>query len=197
MTARALAILSLAFLLISPALPQEKFNGCAMAGSAHGKETRALNRLKNRYERPMPEDYSRYGITLQAMLGQGNDERRFTNSEAADVEGYVRDVTIGGIESCNCDATDPRYRDTHVVLVLDKKDKAAQRSIITEVTPRWREVMRQRGVDWSTDALKKALKGKWVRIRGWMLYDWHYADQSENSNPGGKGNSTLSFPSRC
>jgi hypothetical protein len=189
MATRLPAILLLSILCLAPpVLPQEKLNGCGMTGNARGKETRALNRLKNRYNRPMPEDYSRYGITLQAMLEQGDDQRRFTNSQAADVEGYVKDVTIGGVESCNCDATDPRWRDTHIVLVLDKKDKDLRRTVIAEVTPRWREEMRTRGVDWSTDALKKTLKGKWVRIRGWMLYDWHYTEEAENTNPGGKEN---------
>jgi hypothetical protein len=189
MIARPLIILSLCcFLAPAPASPQEKLHGCGMAGNARGKEARALNRLKNRYNRPMPEDYSHYGITLEAMLAKGDDEKRFTNSQAADVEGYVRDVTIGGVESCNCDATDARWRDTHIVLVLDSKDNSARRSVIAEVTPRWREEVAKRGDDWSTDALKKTLKGKRVRIRGWMLYDHHYEDESENTHPGGKKN---------
>ncbi len=188
----AAAIASLLILGIviddSPLTAQEKFNGCGMAGNARGTESRSLNRLKNRYERPMPEDYSRYGITLQDMLERGDDGKRFTNSQAADIEGYVMDVKIGGVESCNCNAEDPKYRDTHIVLALGPKEKGAARQVIAEVTPRWREVMRQRGVDWSTDALKKTLTHKWVRIRGWMLYDWHYKDESENTNPGGKKN---------
>ncbi|HLF13912.1 MAG TPA: hypothetical protein VI932_03360 [Bacteroidota bacterium] len=188
MLARLAVSLILIFLCLSPLSPQEKFNGCGMAGNARGKELRALNRLKNRYQRPMPEDYTRYGITLQNMLERGDDRRRFTNSEAAEIEGYVRDVVIGGVESCNCNAKDPRYRDTHIVLVLDSKDKRATRSVIAEVTPRWREIMRQRGVDWSTEGLKKTLMNKRVRIRGWMLYDWHYTDESENTHPGGKKN---------
>lgn len=189
MTPRSLLALGLGLLLLAdPAAAQEKFNGCGMAGNARSKEVRALNRLKNRYNRPMPEDYTRYGITLQAMVEAGDDRRRFTNSEAADVEGYVMDVRMGGVESCNCNATDPRYRDTHIVLVLNPKEKDLRRSVIAEVTPRWREQMRKRGLDWSTDGLKKELKGKRVRIRGWMLYDWHYADESENGNPGGKKN---------
>jgi hypothetical protein len=188
MNAKPLIILSLCCLLATPAGTQEKLNGCAMAGNAHGSEARALNRLKNRYNRPMPEDYSRYGITLEAILAKGDDRKRFTNSQAADVEGYVRDVTIGGVESCNCDATAARWRDTQIVLTLDAKDNSARRSVIAEVTPRWREEVAKRGDDWSTDALKKALKGKRVRVRGWMLYDPHYEDESENTNPGGKKN---------
>ncbi len=188
MPSRFIISLILCFLCLSPLWSQEKFNGCGMAGNARGKELRVLNRLKNRYQRPMPEDYSRYDISLLKMLEAGDDRRRFTNSEAAEIEGYVRDVVIGGVESCNCNSRDPRYRDTHIVLTLDSKDKRASRSVITEVTPRWRETMRLRGVDWSTEGLKKTLKDKWVRIRGWMLYDWHYTDESENTNPGGKKN---------
>jgi hypothetical protein len=172
----------------TPALPQEKLNGCGMAGNAHGKDARALNRMKNRYNRPMPEDYSRYGITLAAMLEKGDDEKRFTNSQAAEIDGYVRDVTVGGVESCNCDSKKDRWRDTHIVLTLDPKDKSARRNVIAEVTPRWREEMAKLGVDWSTEALRKTLKGKWVKVRGWMLYDPHYEDESENTHPGGKKN---------
>ncbi len=167
---------------------QEKFHGCPMAGNARGRDSRQLNRMKNRYLRPMPEDYSRYGIGLDSMLQPGDDVRRFTNSQAAEVTGYVRDVQIGGIESCNCNARDARYRDTHIVLAAGPKEKKASRMVIAEVTPRWREIMRKRGVDWSTSALKKTLLGKKVRIRGWMLYDWHYTEEAENTNPGGRKN---------
>jgi hypothetical protein len=97
-------------------------------------------------------------------------------------------VKIGGIESCNCNSRDPRFRDTHIVLALDPKEKKASRMVVAEVTPRWREIMQQRGADWSTDGLKKTLIGKKVRLRGWMLYDWHYTDESENTNPGGRKN---------
>jgi len=173
---------------IAPAAAQEKFFGCPTYGNARGRDARALNRLKNRYERPMPEDYSRYGIALDSMLAPGNDRKRFTNSQAAEVTGYVRKVIIGGIESCNCGAKAARFRDTHIVLALDAKEKKSTRMVIAEVTPRWREIMRQRGADWSTDGLKKALLGKRVRVRGWMLYDWHYQDESENTNPRGKKN---------
>ena len=174
--------------LSAPAASQERFNGCSMAGNARGRDVRQLNRLKNRYERPMPEDYSRYGVSLDSMLRQGNDRRRFTNSQAAEVTGYVVNVKIGGIESCNCNSRDPHYRDTHIVLALDGKEKKASRMVVAEVTPRWREIMRKRGVDWSTEGLKKTLIGKKIRLRGWMLYDWHYTDESENTNPGGRKN---------
>jgi len=179
-------ILAAVVTLAAPA--QEKFHGCPTAGTARGKDSRQLNRMKNRYLRPMPEDYSRYWIALDSMLKPGDDVRRFTNSQAAEITGYVREVVIGGIESCNCNARDPRYRDTHIVLAPDPKEKRASRMVIAEVTPRWREVMRKRGVDWSTQALKKTLTGKKIRIRGWMLYDWHYTDESENTNPGGRKN---------
>ena len=183
-------IFFLCFIILFPGLSsgQERFNGCGMTGSARGKELRKLNRMKNRYNRPMPEDYSRYDISLEDILEPGDDRKRFTNSAAGQITGYVREVKIGGIESCNCYARNARYRDTHIVLVADAKEKRASKSVIVEVTPRWREVMRKRGVDWSTSGLKKNLLHKWVRVRGWMLYDWHYTDESENTNPGGRKN---------
>jgi len=188
MLKKTICSLILFIVLISPAAAQEKFHGCSTAGNARGRDTRALNRMKNRYQRPMPEDYSRYNISLDSMTAPGNDRKRFTNSSAADITGYVREVKIGGIESCNCNSRDSRYRDTHIVLALDPREKKASRMVIAEVTPRWREIMRKRGVDWSTAALKKTLVGKKIRIRGWMLFDWHYTDESENTTPGGRRN---------
>ena len=188
MTKKILWVLVFCCSLLTPVVAQKKFHGCPMAGNARGRDVRQLNRLKNRYQRPMPEDYSRYNISLDSMLAPGDDRRRFTNSEAAEITGYVRDVIIGGIESCNCNSRDPRYRDTHIVLALDRNEKKASGMIITEVTPRWREIMRRRGVDWSTGGLKKTLVGKKIRVRGWMLYDWHYEAESENTNPGGRKN---------
>jgi hypothetical protein len=171
-----------------PAPAQEKLNGCDMDGTAKGKESRKLNRLKNRYERPMPEDYARYNISIDSLLAAGDDRNRFSNSSAAEVVGWVKDVKIGGVESCNCNSKDSLYRDTHIVLAAGPKDAKATRTVIAEVTPRWRAMMRQRGLDWTTRGLKKALVGKWVRIRGWMLYDWQYREESENTNPGSRKN---------
>ena len=74
--------------------------------------------------------------------------------------------------------------DTHVELVLDPgKSEKAQR-VLVEVIPRCREMMRRKGVDWSTQELSKTLLGHRVKKTGWLFFDGKHTDASENTNPG-------------
>ena len=53
--------------------------------------------------------------------------------------------------------------------------------MIVEVTPRWRYIMNQRGVAWSTRSLRDRFLGRWVRVSGWMLFDREHHGESENT----------------
>ena len=88
-------------------------------------------------------------ITLAAILAPGNDISRWKVKEGAEIIGYASDVKRGGIEATNCHARDDPDCDTHIELVLDPMHSSTL-PIIVEVTPRWRYLMNQRGVDWST-----------------------------------------------
>jgi len=44
--------------------------------------------------------------------------------------------------------------------------------------------MGARGVDWSTRALRDHYLGRWVRVRGWMLFDTEHKGEAENTAPG-------------
>jgi hypothetical protein len=83
----------------------------------------------------------------------------------------------------NCHATDPPDRDTHIELVLDPMNSSEIRRFIVEVTPRGRALADQRGDDWSTRALRDNLQGRWVRVRGWLLFDAEHESQSVNTAP--------------
>jgi hypothetical protein len=48
--------------------------------------------------------------------------------------------------------------------------------------------MQSQGVDWSTAALKERINGKWVRVKGWLLFDQEHVNQAENTNPGNDRN---------
>jgi len=80
------------------------------------------------------------------MLVPGNDRDRRSDTSGGDIVGYVWDVKVGGIETCNCGATDPARRDTHIELVVDPSNTAATDRVIVEVTPRWRQKMAAQGV---------------------------------------------------
>ena len=186
----SIASICLCLSLAAPACPQradsndfEIYGGCGMEGDAGGSAVRALNRLKNRYIAPKPEQIDP-AITLAAMLAPGNDTGRWKVKQGAEISGYVFEVRPGGIESTNCHARAAGLRDTHIELVPDPMAGFPDRRVIVEVTPRWRAMMAAQGEDWSTRALRDRLLGRWIRIRGWMLFDVEHQSQSENTAPG-------------
>jgi hypothetical protein len=101
--------------------------------------------------------------------------------------GYVRDVKVGGVETVNCGARTPDHRDTHIELVADSLD-GGELPLIVEATPWWRRHAASAGMDWSTDSLRATVRGRWVRVTGWLLFDREHQRQSENTAPGRFGN---------
>ena len=161
------------------------YHGCALEGnpSPNGPNVaalRLLNRQKNRWHAPAAADIDPT-FTLGALLQPGNDDDRFNDSKAGEIEGWVVNVKVGGVETVNCKATDSLYRDTHIE-VADHMGAPETERVIVEVTPRWRAAMQAQGVDWSTQGLQ-ALIGKRVRFRGWQLFDEEHRSQARNTAP--------------
>jgi hypothetical protein len=182
---KALSLAALAWLLASPLWAQTglpTYNGCPMEGDARSAAVRALNRLKNRYTAPKPEQINPK-ITLATVLAPGSDIGRWKVKDAAEITGYVYDVKPGGVETVNCHARGLADRDTHIELVLDPMAAGATKRMIVEVTPRWRVLMMAQGVDWSTRALRDKYLGRWVRVTGWMLFDVEHKNEAENTAP--------------
>jgi hypothetical protein len=46
------------------------------------------------------------------------------------------------------------------------------------------EWARHQGRDWSEERLRSDLLNHWCSFEGWLLYDSHHADESENIAPG-------------
>jgi hypothetical protein len=159
---------------------------CPLAGTAKGVPGKALNRLKNRFTFPDASDVDST-VTLESLLTPGDDTGRFDTNEAATLTGVVIDVKPGGKETCNCGAANDFDRDTHIELALDKDAPEIQRAIV-EVTPRIRLLKKNKEIDWTTKALNKQLKGKWVEVTGWLLFDDMHVGEAENTNPGGAKN---------
>lgn len=145
-------------------------------------EISGLNELKNRYHAPTARDVDS-SVTLARVLDPGDDETRFDEHRGALVEGVVDAVKVGGVETVNCKARDPKYRDTHIELSLRMRAAETER-VVVEITPRWRSAMAAHGVDWSTEALRSRLVGHVVRFRGWLLYDAEHQNEAENTSPG-------------
>jgi hypothetical protein len=167
----------------TPSSNMDVFDGCGLDGSAKTATLKKLNQLKNRYVAPQPKEVDQ-SITLSAILAPGNDKTRWSSTSSAEVTGYVLGVKPGGGETCNCGKTDPAHIDTHIELVLKSTDTAGNQSVVVEVTPRMRAIMRANGTDWSTKTLGKQIFGKWVKVRGWMMLDSQHTNVAENTNPG-------------
>jgi hypothetical protein len=161
---------------------------CPMAGTGKSAANKALNRLKNRFTFPDNSDIDK-NVSLTAMLSPGDDTDRFDTHEAAKVTGFVINVKVGGKENCNCQATNPIDMDAHIELALHENAPKIQR-VIVEVTPRFRLLKKGKEADWSTETLEKTtdqgIKGKWVEVTGWLLFDDIHRDAAENTNPGGE-----------
>jgi len=192
MCGRRLASIFLCLCLATSAFAQgadssslEIYNGCGIEGDARSPGVQALNRLKNRYTAPQQIDPA---ITLDAMLAPGKDTGRWKVKQGAEIIGYVSDVKVGGIESTNCHARAAEKRDTHIELVLDPMAGSPTQRVVVEVTPRWRAIMAAQGMDWSTRALRDRLLGRWIKVRGWMLFDVEHQNASENTARGRERN---------
>ena len=160
---------------------------CGPEGTAQSNAGKALNQHKDRWHLPEDSDIDP-DVSLAAMLAPGKDVKRFDQEKAARIRGFVIDVQVGGNhETCNCGATDPDERDTHIPLALAEGAPGTQQ-VIVEVTPRLRMLMKDKGKDWRTPALSDQLKGKWVEVTGWLLFDTAHITQAENTNPGNPDN---------
>jgi hypothetical protein len=121
------------------------------------------------------------------MLAPGSDGGRWKVKQGAEITGYVLDVKVGGIETTNCGARAGEQRDSHIELVLDPLG-GCHYAVIVEVTPSLASNDGPQGLDWSTRALRDRLLGRWIKVKGGMLYDVEQQYESENSAPGRERN---------
>jgi hypothetical protein len=158
---------------------------CGLEGTAISAAMKSLDRDKNRFTQPTDKDIDS-SVSLPAMLVPGTDTKRFDQTKAARIRGIVVKVLSGGKETCNCQAEDKTFYDTHIELGLAADVPEIQR-VIVEVTPRMR-ILFKKQKEWSTDALRASLQGKWVEVTGWLLFDTPHVRQAENTHPGNKTN---------
>ena len=180
-------VMSILFLFVVGAYPQDVLNGCPMEGNAKSEALKESNKLKNRWNLPEAEDFDS-SITIDKLLEEGDDTDRFSANTAVTIVGYIVDVKPGGKETCNCKSGNPLYTDTHIEvspeleseLTPDKNIRG--QVLITEVTPRIRIKKLEEGIDWNTKVLRKWI-GKKVRIEGWLFKDKIHALESDNLDP--------------
>jgi len=159
----------------------QTFQGCPPGGDGGDEQ---LNKLKNRVD---DGDNGRYYDTdlnsiLALPIPQGVERvarADWSPDDLSQIQQYegtpVRVVAWfysdkhEGTESTNCHAT--QYRDYHVWIVPNSGDDRTQ-AVVAEVTPRVQALRR----GW-TDSALSGLKGRQVRISGWLLMDQEHPEQ--------------------
>jgi hypothetical protein len=154
--------------------------GKAKAGSMYAVQ----NAKKNRWDYPSIFQFNP-DVTLAHLVQPGNDSTRFHEGDAVQIVGYVAKITDEGDESCNCGATKTIDTDTHINVVLDPATAKDKRTyFVVEVTPRLRDrIQKEKNFVWTTENLKAALEGKWVRVEGWLFFDRQHIGQAQNTHP--------------
>jgi len=147
-------------------------------------DKRAFNAAKNRTALPAAAEFDG-AVTLDAMLAPGDDRRRWSQSRAGRIEGYVVRVHDAGPESANCFS--PTRLDAHIEVALGPDAPPSQR-LIVEVTPPMRDWAARQFRDWSTATLERQLVGRRVRFEGWLLFDDEHDEEAENTRAGNDDN---------
>lgn len=152
---------------------QDTLAGCPMNGDRHI----VADILKNRWV--FPPYYNK--MDLSYLMKLKNNEIKST--DPVEITGYIMQVKDGGLESTNCHSS--KYKDTHIYVVENPSEKNKANALIVEVTPRIREIMKKKGIDWNTKALQLYL-GKHVIIDGYLFCDSEHKQNSKADSPNGK-----------
>jgi len=170
------------FVLASTGLfAQSTFDTCSAEGSAKRSDVKALNIKKNRDGHPTDKQINKR-ITFDVLMQAGEHPVDFKEGDGAEIIGYVAEIKIGAVETCNCARKDHMHKDSHIELTLDPMQQGDKtKLLIVEVTPRFRQIMTEQGFDWSNRGLRGAFLGRWVKVRGWVFYDAMHDDESASS----------------
>jgi hypothetical protein len=170
-----ISLLVAAFLLGIAVIILDRY--CPPSGLPLTPARAEAHRLKNRTTLPQSSDFDSM-VTLEAMLEKGHDEKRWSQTRAARIEGYVVSVGKAGIELANCYS--PCRRDIHINLAL-RTNAPAGEQVVVEVTPNLQRSSSSIGTDWSEETLQRTLVGRWCRFQGWLFFDREHAKESTNT----------------
>jgi len=153
----------------------DTYRDCPMEGSARSLCTQDQNRLKNRWHAPSDSDINP-GVTLDAVLQQGDDSDRWSSDAAAEITGYVASVEVTGAESCNCGSDNDGETDFHSNVVTGPSVHSECSRMVVEFTPRCQHLN-----NWTFDQVSQEIEHKWVKFRGWMFNDIYHMREALNT----------------
>ncbi len=151
---------------------------CGREGTSQNSENKAQSRLKNRWQMPQKNDFDPQFTWENLFADTFENPKKYQQVRAGRLRGYVAYISKSNKESCNCNYREPEFHDYHINMVIDAADyKDKTQHIVVEITPRLREIMKAKGIDWSLEGLKK-IRHKEIEVEGWLFYDWDHGDKA-------------------
>ena len=153
---------------------------CPPQGDATKPKIQQLNENKARLDEPSDDDIDDT-VTIDALVEPGDDRLRFQDGDAIEVTAYVIAVEDGGMASSNCHSPSPADHDTILRLVADSSALGPAQRVLAVVTPQWRRTMAGNRIDWSTQAIRAKYLQHWVKVTGWLLFNFEVAARALNT----------------
>ena len=150
---------------------------CAVAGDNANPKFQHLDSLKNR---SVISDKINSSITFDAIMATGDDTKRWSVNDCADITAYVYDVKWGGQESCECGDATKSQLDIHIELVKDLKNAGGTKRMVVEINRFFRASDKSLDYD-----VVKLLKGKKVEVKGYIFEDIEHKQNALNTSPQG------------
>ena len=153
---------------------------CTQKGSSKSKSFQYRDSLKNRNIIGVSQN-----VLLSDILADGDDRKRFSQTQFVTVTGYVMYIAPGGPEARNCNTKDPKKWDVHIFIGVDNINKSKSNMMVVELTPYSYKINNL----WHSSDFQKSLIGKKVTITGWLFWDYSHFRNASNTvkfskNPG-------------
>ncbi len=165
------------FLTNTSSFAQCPVQGKEKAGSTPlNDEEKALNTAKNNSTSIPAGSADYWDINEVINAPVHNDRDEFTKGAYSFLEGYLINYTLEKGESCNCylaNNDQVKYGDIHIYIGLTPH-AAKKDCVIVEITPKYKKM--------NSDYLSflQQMKGKQVRVFGYLLYDFMHEKNSAN-----------------
>ncbi len=156
--------------------------GCPPQGDATKPKVQGLNEKKARVDAPSDDDVDDTA-DVNALIAPGDDELRWQDTTAVEINAFVLDVQDGGPASSNCHASSSADQDTVLFLSPGGSVSDNAHRMIAVITPQWRRLMARNGADWSTGGIRAKYLQHYATIQGWLLFDFEAAARALNTAP--------------
>ncbi len=149
---------------------------CPIGGDKNNAKFQHVDSLKNR---SVALSNINPNITLDSIFRSGDDSKRWSENDYANISGYIFNVKYGGAETCNCHSSNKNDLDIHIELVQDLKKSDGTKRMIVEIN---RFVKAKYSIYYDS---VKLLIGKKVQISGYMFFDSEHKQNAINTSPSG------------